>query len=86
MKVIAVSRLNKLKQTQFKTQTGIHSQSAFFVKRDDILNLPVVDAEIIIRCKVCKNRNTEGCPMTYWDGEILIDPTNDKDYCSYAEK
>lgn len=40
----------------------------------------------IVRCKGCKERNTEGCPMLHYvDGE-LIGHTEDDDFCSYGER
>ena len=86
MKVVDYENIKKLKQSIFKTQAGAFSQSSSFINASDVFGLPVFDAEKVIYCVNCKNRHTESCPMTYQNYGALIDPTNDMDFCSYAEK
>ena len=52
----------------------------------------------VVRCKDCKHRKTDACPMYheeyidwdddgYWETDLIIhDATNDNDFCSYGER
>lgn len=54
---------------------------------EDIYNAPAADVVEVVRCKNCKLRDMEGCPMMYYDiyGD-LMGQTNDDDFCSYGER
>ena len=46
-----------------------------------------VDFVEVVRCKDCKLRDTEACPMMVWDvSGILMGDTEDNDFCSYGER
>lgn len=38
----------------------------------------------VIRCKDCTDRNTEGCPLAYWNGDQLVSDTEDNSFCCFA--
>lgn len=40
----------------------------------------------VVRCKDCKKRYTEECPVMFWDCGELMGETQDNDYCSYGER
>lgn len=46
-------------------------------------NTDVVD---VVRCKDCKNRDTEGCPFMVLDCGELVGETEDNDFCSKGER
>lgn len=39
----------------------------------------------VIRCKDCSDRNTEGCPLAYWNGDHLVSDTEDNSFCCLAQ-
>ena len=39
----------------------------------------------VVRCKDCAYRDTEGCPLTYWNGGELVSNVEDDDFCSGAK-
>lgn len=53
---------------------------------------PAVDAAPVVRCKCCKNRDTEKCPMIRYDydiaGDLVItqDHTTDNGFCDLGER
>ena len=38
----------------------------------------------VICCKDCADRDTEECPLTYWNGSELVSDVKDNDFCSGA--
>ena len=53
---------------------------------EDIKNAPAADVEEVVRCKNCKHRDTDGCPMMFWDVcGALMGETEDDGFCSYGE-
>lgn len=52
------------------------------VMRYVIDRLPTVDAVEVVRCKECRYKNSNGCPM-YYKGYSV---NGDDDYCSYGVK
>lgn len=52
------------------------------VMRYVIDRLPTVDAVEVVRCKDCRYRNANGCPMHYKGYNV----NGDDDYCSYGVK
>lgn len=63
-----------------------------------IENAPTIDAVEVVRCKDCKHRYGDECPMRYvewvtydddgyieWD-DIVHDHTMDDGYCSFGER
>lgn len=44
------------------------------------------DVVEVVRCKDCKLRDTEGCPITYWNGGELESDVEDFGFCSYGER
>lgn len=65
--------------------TFLHELLENNIKDETDVVITIATKNIKQGCKFCKIRNTEGCPMTYWDGEELVNPTRDNDYCSHAE-
>lgn len=60
---------------------------ALIKARNAITNMSDSKVVQIIRCKECKNRGTEGCPMAYYDIKgTLICPEKGNDFCSHGEK
>jgi len=59
---------------------------------DDIKKAPTIDAVPVVRCKCCKNRDTEKCPMIRYDydiaGDLVItqDHTADNGFCDLGER
>ncbi len=55
---------------------------------DMIINASIVDAVPVVRCKDCKNRGKDDCPMHITgipaDEELLSELDND--FCSYGER
>ena len=49
---------------------------------DCIDNAPTADVVEVVRCKECRYRNTQGCPMHHNGYNI----NGDDDYCSYGVK
>lgn len=62
-------------------------------------DIPMWKGEEVVRCKDCKHRHEDGCPMTfeeqididegdgYYDTEYIIhDYTQDDGYCSWGER
>ena len=62
-------------------------------------DIPMWKGEEVVRCKDCKHRHEDGCPMTfeeqididegdgYYDTEYIIhDYTRDDGYCSWGER
>lgn len=47
---------------------------------------PTADVVEVVRCRDCKLRYTEVCPMMAWDCGELMGETEDNDYCSYGER
>lgn len=49
---------------------------------------PTIDAEPVVRCKDCKHRGTDNCPMhckgVHADEDFL--KKVDNDFCSYGER
>ena len=66
--------------------------------KSDIDRMPTADVEEVVRCKECKRRKTDKCPMYYeedieWDDDgyiemdtIFHDNTTDDSFCSYGER
>lgn len=54
--------------------------------RRAIEQTPTEDVVKVVRCKDCKLRDTEGCPIMVWDCGELMGETEDNDYCSYGER
>lgn len=52
------------------------------VMRYVIDRLPTADAVGVVRCKECRYRNANGCPMHYKGYNV----NSDDDYCSYGVK
>lgn len=51
-------------------------------------NQPTIDAEPVVRCKDCKHRGTDDCPMHCKgvpDDEDFLKKV-DNDFCSYGER
>lgn len=45
------------------------------------------DVVEVVRCKDCRLRDTEGCPMMVWDvSGVLMGDNEDNDYCNYGER
>ena len=64
-------------------------EAVYYTKRDaidSILAQPLADVVEVVRCRDCKLRYTEGCPMMAWDCGELMGETEDNDYCSYGER
>ena len=40
------------------------------------------DVVEVVRCKDCADRDSEGCPLTYWSGGELVSNVDDNDFCS----
>lgn len=40
------------------------------------------DVVKVVRCKDCADRDSEGCPLTYWNGGELVSNVDDNDFCS----
>ena len=56
--------------------------------RREIDKAVVVDAVPVVRCRDCKHRGTNGCPM-HINGRLADEAflrTVDDDYCSYGER
>lgn len=47
--------------------------------------MPTIDAVEVVRCKDCKHRRTEDCPMCNECGRKAY-PTADDDFCCYGER
>lgn len=63
-------------------------QAVYYTKRDAIDCIeaqPTADVVEVVRCRDCKLRYTEGCPMMALDCGELMGETEDNDYCSYGE-
>lgn len=43
---------------------------------------PIEDVVKVVRCKNCIYRDSEGCPLTYWNGDKLVSNVDDNDFCS----
>ena len=69
------------------------------VYKDDIDDAPTIDAVPVVRCKDCKHRHEDECPMQfeeqfdidegdgYYDTEYIIhDYTQDDGFCSWGER
>lgn len=53
-----------------------------------VINAPTVDAVPVIRCRDCKHRGTDECPM-HINGQSADEAflrTVDDDYCSHGER
>lgn len=60
-----------------------------------LLNRPTIDAEPVVRCKECRRRGTDECPM-YWeewhiseygdDWLNMNDYSRDNGFCDWGEK
>ena len=50
-----------------------------------ISTAPTIDEVEVVRCKVCKYRRTEDCPMCNECGKKAY-PTADNDFCSFGER
>ena len=46
-----------------------------------IWKAPIVDAEVVVRCKDCKNWHSTDCALDY----AIFEPTPDS-FCSYGER
>ena len=46
-----------------------------------LLHAPTVDAVPVVRCRECKYRSKDGCPII--DADIWMD---DEDFCSHGER
>ena len=65
---------------------------------NEIKNAPIADVVGVVRCKECRLRKTDRCPMYYeedieWDDDgyieidtIFHDNTTDDSFCSYGER
>lgn len=69
------------------------------VYKDDIDDAPTIDAVPVVRCKDCKHRHEDECPMQfeeqfdidegdgYYDTEYIIhDYTRNDGFCSWGER
>ena len=69
------------------------------VYKDDIDDAPTIDAVPVVRCKDCKHRHEDECPMQfeeqfdideddgYYDTEYIThDYTRDDGFCSWGER
>ena len=66
------------------------------VYKDDIDDAPTIDAVPVVRCKDCKHRHEDECPMYweeidegdgYYDADYIFhDYTQDDGYCSWGER
>ena len=59
---------------------------AFEIAIDLIKEIPTADVVKVVRCKDCNLRDTEMCPMMYWECGILLGYTEDIHFCSYGER
>lgn len=51
---------------------------------DAIILTPTADVVEVTYCNDCKLRDTESCPLTYWNGGELVSNVEDTDFCSYG--
>jgi len=102
-KQAAIDALEKEKPTPFVNKDGsidpfgVGRQNQWYRDGIAIMNLPSAEPEII-RCKDCKHRREDECPMYHveWveyddDGyiesdDVIHDYTEDDGYCHMAEK
>lgn len=54
MRLIDADRLNKKKKFSFQTVGGCFPKSEWFLKVDDLLSAPTIDAVPVVRCKDCQ--------------------------------
>lgn len=63
-----------------KAKRLLHIEYAYAAEQllDEI---PAVDAEVVVRCKDCKNWHTTECALDY----AMFEPTDDS-FCPYGER
>lgn len=49
----------------------------------DLMDAPIIEAELVVRCKDCKWRGTRGCAVMIVDES---DKPKDDDFCSWGER
>ena len=61
-----------------------------FVEADRVIReMPTVDAEVVVRCKDCKNYDLGVCLKIYSDGNAHPEAWQSRrpeDFCSYGER
>ena len=56
---------------------------------DEIRHAPIVDAEVVVRCKNCIHYDMGVCLKIYSDGNVHPEawhPRKPEDFCSYGER
>ena len=61
---------------EFETATDAHDAVDFALE-----DTPTIEAEPVVRCRECKYRRKDGCPII--DANIWMD---DEDFCSHGER
>ena len=51
-----------------------------------LMQEPTADVVDVVRCKDCNLRDSERCPMMYWECGVLLGYTEDIHFCSYGER
>ena len=69
-------------QAQFREMSGREAYTAFIIALNDA---PTIDAVPVIRCKDCKHRGSDMCPMETVELDPWFGSKND-DFCSYGER
>jgi exonuclease I len=83
---------DELKKSLYKSSCEwTHGEHPMILEESDIDNAPTVSAVEVVRCEKCKHKDTEDCPMSYYEEYEGIDAepqwiTDKKaQYCSYGE-
>lgn len=88
MRLIDADKLNKKKKFSFQTVGGCFPKNEWFLKVDDLLSAPTIDAVPVVRCKDCQfwqrhtqvNRDYGKC------GRFGTVTTRSDDFCSLGMK
>lgn len=70
-----------------ENQFGI--SDADLLALDEIRYAPIVDAEVVVRCKDCKHYDLGVCLKIYQDGNLHSEAWQSRkpeDFCSYGER
>lgn len=70
-----------------ENQFGI--SDADLLALDEIRYAPIVDAEVVVRCKDCKHYDLGVCLKIYQDGNLHSETWQSrkpKDFCSYGDR
>lgn len=90
MRLIDVDNVRDLFDAEFKKtrklilagETHLDNLAEGFTEANRVIReMPTVDAEVVVRCKDCKNWHTTECALDY----AMFEPTDDS-FCSYGER